>query len=177
MIGLKYKPIIGGIFLMFDKKSIDNFLKNNDNSSLYRIARSDKFNPADLIFDSNYNRITKEPPSIYINKSSIHGLGVFTSDPIMVAQTIEQCFCIPLEFKNKYHHDKNLISYSYSLLQDNDDHGKTLYLLTGYGMIYNHMDTPNAKLVFDKNSNICSVIATQLIKENQEITINYYQYK
>lgn len=160
---------------MFDKKSIDNFIQNNDQSALYRLARSKKFNPSDLIFDSNTT--VRETPSIYIDRSNIHGLGVFTKNPIMVAQIIEKCFCIPLEFKNKYHHDKNLIEYSYALIQDNDDHGKTLYLLTGCGMIYNHTDTPNAKFVFDKNSRICSVIATQFINENQEITINYYQYK
>ena len=162
---------------MFDKNAIDAFLENGDQASLYKLARSKKFNPSDLIFASDNQSVIAKKPSIYIDRSEIHGLGVFTKDPIVVGQNIEQFLCIPLSFKSKYHNDQNLIEYTYSLQQDNDNHGKTMYLLTGLGMVYNHSDVPNAKLVFDPNIRMCSVIAIKFIKENQEITINYHQYK
>lgn len=160
---------------MFDKKSINELLLNNDQKSLYRIAQSKEFNPSNLIFDTSPPIL--ENVSLYTKPSDIHGFGVFTKKNIEPKTIIEQFLCIPLDFKSKYHHDNVLINYTYSMLLDNDEHGKKMYLLTGLGMIYNHSERPNAKFVFDQQRNKCSVITLKFIKSNEEITINYMKYK
>lgn len=163
---------------MFNKKDVDDFLSKNDTAGLYKLARSKSFDPSSLIFSDLSSRVT-EPQlvvGLYVKKSNIHGLGVFSKSKISNKSIIEKCHAIPLEFRNKYHKDSTIMSYCYSFGNEDNlvkEHGRQLYLLTGNGLLYNHSAQPNAKWIFDSDNMIAKLIAIQDIELDSEITTNY----
>lgn len=99
---------------------------------------------------------------LYVKKSPIHGLGVFTSVNIKQGELIEACYGIVT-----YGGDKLLRNYYF----EPSDNNKVV--LTGFGLLYNHSDKPNATYSFDETNRIMQFKAKRFIYANEEIFISY----
>ena len=112
---------------------------------------------------------------IIIRDSKIHGRGVFATTDISEGTLIERCPMLKLDFPSKYHCDLKILDYAFARPSEANwqDHGWDLYLMMGYGMMYNHQDMPNAAITFDYNENIAEITATKDIEVNSEIYISY----
>lgn len=95
------------------------------------------------------------------------GRGVFATAEQHSGQIIEICPIIkftPSEYKLL---EKTILdNYMY------DWFGESCIPL-GYGLLYNHSFTPNAKFIFHKKTQTISYIALKNIKPGTEILINY----
>jgi hypothetical protein len=114
---------------------------------------------------------------IILGNSTIHGRGVFATDDIAVGEIIERCPMIQMEYRSKYQLDPQIFNYMYAQLpcpcSDCQNHGYILFMVGGYGMMYNHQDMPNAKWKFNYTQLIADVIAVKPISKNSEIFISY----
>lgn len=110
--------------------------------------------------------------NLEINNTSKTGRGVFAQKDIYVGEVIEICPVIILtpEERDKYT-DTILDWYIFPWQTDNDACAPL-----GYGMLYNHSNTPNAE--YDQNYTDKTMIykAIKPIKKGDEITINYGDY-
>lgn len=127
---------------------------------------------------SLYKDIYYELPQaeIFIDKSKLHGYGVFSKNFIYKLSPIEICYAIELEFRDKYHKDQTILNYAYANPSHDTDtinHGNKLILLTGNGMLYNHDHNNNAEWRWMIEERKAVLIATKDIPANTEITINY----
>lgn len=114
--------------------------------------------------------IIKPTNKIYVNKSPIHGNGVFASQPIKKGEVIEVCPVIDIEFKEGEISDI-LINYRF-----NWPHGtkpEKQVIPTGYGMIYNHSNTPNANWTTKYSDNCFEFFAVKDIEIDEEICTYY----
>lgn len=121
------------------------------------------------------NDLFKIPKNIFIADSAIHGRGVFASDKILQDTLIERCPMLKLDFPSKYHCDLKILDYAFARPSDANwqDHGWDLYLMMGYGMLYNHQDIPNAAITFNYEENYAEITSTREIPANKEIFISY----
>jgi SET domain-containing protein len=114
---------------------------------------------------------------IIVNDSEIHGRGVFSTDQINENDLIERCPIVPLDFPSKYHCDLKLLDYVYAKhckpCDTCNNHGHYLYMVLGYGMVYNHQDNANAMISFDYKNLTADITAIKDIEANQEIYISY----
>lgn len=111
-----------------------------------------------------------------MKKSTVHGYGVYASENIKMGEVIEEMFCIILDTTENTINDWVLNRYAEEWECDCDickTNGKTLYLTSGYGMFYNHSQTPNAYLVLEKVFRRGRMIALRDITEGEEI-FKYY---
>ena len=117
--------------------------------------------------------------NIYIKESSIEGLGVFANHTIDNNSIIENCVIVPLAFRSRYHSDPQIYNYLFSSPQceckECKNHGYNLYMLLGYGMLYNHIDNHNAEIKFDIKNRTATIVAISTIDKDEEIFINYSQ--
>lgn len=115
------------------------------------------------------------PTKIIVRDSTIHGRGVFAIEEIKQGDLIERCPMLKLDFPSKYHCDLKILDYTFARPSDANwqDHGWDLYMIMGYGMMYNHQDIPNANISFDYNLNTADITAIRDIKPNSEIYISY----
>lgn len=113
--------------------------------------------------------------NLIINESKIHGRGVFATEDIKEGALIERCPILKLDFPSKYHCDLKVLDYAFARPSESNwqDHGWDLYLIMGYGMMYNHEDIPSASITFDYNKNYADITATRDIKKDSEICISY----
>lgn len=122
-----------------------------------------------------YDYIT--PSKIIIQKSAIHGRGVFATKDIETDEIIERCPLIPLGFRSRYHTDPQIYRYLYSQpmcpCTECQNHGFIFHMVLGYGMIYNHQDQPNAVWKFNWENAYADVVANKDIKINEEIFVSY----
>lgn len=109
-------------------------------------------------------------PSIYINKSKIQGLGVFTFREIPQESIIEICPILYIPSKDIEAIKKTAINNYYFEWDENLDAGA---LALGYGSIYNHSFSPNAYYDVNFEDATISIYAYRDIIEGEEITINY----
>jgi len=117
-----------------------------------------------------------QPKKIKVDYSKIHHRGVFATEDIESQELIERCPLIILDFRTKYHKDKKLFDYLYTNrcpCQECENHGPLFLLVMGYGMIYNHQDTPNTRWVFQVKERVADVIAERPIKKGEEIFVTY----
>jgi SET domain-containing protein len=166
-------------------EQIKAFIDSEDSESLNRILikkrdlipklqkkQKEKKPNKTILFDSNTVKIAVKP-------SSIHRYGVFALEKINANSVIETCFLIELEFRDKYHKDKTILDYCYTLAhqkdEENKNHGNKLFFLTGLGMIYNHSKDFNAKWILSEDNANMILIALENIEKNKEITIDYGQ--
>ena len=98
---------------------------------------------------------------IVVKKSSTHGYGVFAKKTIKKGEKIEECYMIISRGG-----DKKLEDYYF------DAKGKYA-LFTGFGIIYNHSEEPNATYTLNFKNRIATIKATKNIKKGQEIFITY----
>jgi len=83
---------------------------------------------------------------------------------------IEICplIIIPKDQVSKVH---DTIIHDYYFLYDEEAEDACIPL--GYGCLYNHSRTPNARIAFDYDAKCIHVISTSLIKSGEEVTIDY----
>ena len=104
---------------------------------------------------------------IEVRESSIHGYGVFVTDPIFNAELIEECYVIgSIPYKIK----KDVYNFSDYQLEWNND---MAVIALGYGAIYNHSIEPNCYWEPDYEENIIRFIAIKDIDIGEEILYNY----
>lgn len=111
---------------------------------------------------------------VYVSQSKIHkaGRGVFAGVAIKKGEIIERCPVIEIpEHEGPSVNESILVTYIYYLGKKKE----RLLLALGFGSIYNHTDTPNAKYNEKYKEKIIDFIAIKDIKKNQEITVNYNQ--
>src|SRR5215216_140012 len=94
----------------------------------------------------------------YVNKSTIHGWGVFASKDIRKGGIIEECPFLLTAAEEK--HPEEIQSYLFS--GDTDD--QTVIIL-GYGCIYNHSSKNTADYFSDDEKNVIVFVAKRRIKK------------
>jgi uncharacterized protein len=102
----------------------------------------------------------------YVNKSNIHGWGVFAKKNIRKGGIIEECPILVSAAEEK--NPAEIQAYLFS--GDTDD---TTIIILGYGCIYNHSAKNNADYYSDDDKNVIVFIANRNIKQDEEIFINY----
>jgi SET domain-containing protein len=116
------------------------------------------------------------PSKIIVGDSSVQGRGVFSLVDIKKGETVERCPLIQMEYRSKYQLDPTIFGYTYARYQEDENteqHGFLMYIATGYGMLYNHQDEPNALWRFDYPKLLGDIVAIRDIKSGEEIFINY----
>ncbi len=100
-----------------------------------------------------------------VKKSPLHGYGVFAGKNIRKGEVIEQCYVIISKGG-----DKGLEDYYF----DVPGPGRYRYaLLTGFGIIYNHADDPNADYTINVSKRIATIKARRAISKGKEIFVSY----
>lgn len=114
---------------------------------------------------------------IRVDYSGVEGIGVFATEDIVVGELIERCPMIGLSYRSRYHHDPQLYKYLYTQplcpCSECKNHGFNFFMVLGYGMLYNHQDTPNTQWMFNYNKKIGDVVAIRPIKKDEEIFVTY----
>ena len=118
-----------------------------------------------------------QPKKIRVDYSGIEGIGVFATEDIGLGELIERCPMVPLSYRSRYHHDPQIYKYLYTQpvcpCSECKNHGFNFFMVLGYGMLYNHQDTPNTQWVFNYTKKIADVVATKEIKSGEEIFVSY----
>lgn len=114
---------------------------------------------------------------IIIGTSQVHFRGVFATEDILSEEIIERCPLVPLANRSKYQNDSQIWDYLYAQptcpCSECKNHGFVFHMVLGYGMLYNHSDTPNTVWKFDFNNLIADVVAQRDIKSGEEIFVTY----
>ena len=98
---------------------------------------------------------------IFVKKSPMHGYGVFAGKTFRKGTILEECYLIISRGG-----DNKLADYYF------DAKGKYA-LMTGYGIIYNHSDDPNADYKIDVKRRLATIKAARTIRKGEEIHISY----
>jgi len=102
---------------------------------------------------------------ISIERSPIHGWGVFTIDDIQENTLIIQSPGIILKGPSAYI-IKEIAEYTYPFNRD-------VILCFGYASLINSSDEPNVKFEVDIENKIINITTIKNIKSNEEITFKY----
>lgn len=111
------------------------------------------------------------PKKIYVDKSPIHGLGIFASDYIQEGEIIEVCPVIDLGL-TKGVASPVLVDYRFNWPQGTPDWQKQV-IACGYGSLYNHSNNPNASWRSNIDTYCFEFYATKNIEPGQEIFVWY----
>lgn len=111
---------------------------------------------------------------LYVAKSPIPdaGRGVFARVAVKKGELIETCPVIEIP-----EHDASglsegiLVTYFYFF----GKHKERMLLVLGFGSLYNHTYTPNAKYKENIKDKTVEFYALRDIKEDEEVTVNYSQ--
>lgn len=110
------------------------------------------------------------PSHIFVARTPDRGRGVFTSKSIKKGTVIEVAPMIVFSEKDRLViNDTFLYEYYFEW----GDRGRKGALALGFGSLYNHSYTPNAKYNPDFNLNVLEFEAHRDIKAWEEITVNY----
>jgi SET domain-containing protein len=107
------------------------------------------------------------PGSVYAAESPIHGRGVFAARQLGAGDTIEECLILKVPGDQA------------SLLEETDLFGFTfewedgVAVALGFGSLYNHSWTPNARYDHDYDRDLVIYSAVRAIAAGEEITVNY----
>jgi SET domain-containing protein len=98
---------------------------------------------------------------IFVAKSKMHGYGVFAGKTIKKGEAIEDCYIIISKGG-----DRVLEDFYF------DVDGKYA-IFTGFGVIYNHADEPNADYKINGKNRLVTFKANQTIRKGEEIFVSY----
>lgn len=98
---------------------------------------------------------------LVVKKSSLHGYGVFADKKFRKGEIIEECYIIISRGG-----DRKLVDYYF------DVSGK-YGIFTGFGIIYNHSEDPNADYFINAKRKLVTFKATKTIHKGEEIYISY----
>ena len=108
--------------------------------------------------------------SIGIKNSPGKGRGVFAQRNFKKGEVIESCPVIVLPAKELDTLElTQLYNYYFAWGPDSKDAAIAL----GYGSLYNHSYTPNARYYKDFDNSLLKYVCIRDIEDNEEITINY----
>ena len=114
------------------------------------------------------------PTKIYINKSPIHGWGVFAKEIILKDELVEETPYVSI-FKRgeeKLECNKNLL-FDYRFAFPANINWEEQVIPFGCGCIYNHSDDANAYWETDVERNTLKYKAKRIIKPGEEICTYY----
>jgi SET domain-containing protein len=102
-------------------------------------------------------------PALIVKPSAIHGYGVFANKDFEENEIIEECYTIlgtgeDLGLNNYYFRSKNT---------------KKIFIPTGFGLVYNHAEIPDADYYFDELRSLLIFKSLRPIRKNEEIKIFY----
>ena len=110
------------------------------------------------------------PTKIYVDKSPIHGWGVFASEDIIEGEIIEEVPVLTLPI-NKGEVSGILLDYRFNWPQGVEWEEQVVGL--GFASLYNHSDTANAYWVSDSDRKTFKFISNRNISAGEEIFIWY----
>ncbi len=110
-------------------------------------------------------------PGLYLLNTEAKGRGVYTAGSIPEGSTIEVCpvIVIPEEQVETIH---NTALHDYYFRWGKDQ--KEAVILLGLGSLYNHSNTPNAKVILSFEEKEVIIEADRTINPGEEITIDYF---
>lgn len=109
---------------------------------------------------------------IIVQQSKIaEGLGVFAEEDIKKGELIEKAPLLLLSMK-EFEHIKKTKLYYYFFEYTN----KHFAIALGYGSLYNHSYTPNARYLYNYKEKHFKIMAICDIKKGEEILFNYNYY-
>jgi SET domain-containing protein len=126
------------------------------------------------------HKIVFDSSKIYIDKSNIHGRGVFAREDISQDEIIEIFPIVPIQFRTNYQFDPAIINYSFindaCNCEECKKHGHIIYLALGYGGLYNFANLPDNKYNAYTDINYSSyygiIKANRNINKDEEILLN-----
>lgn len=104
---------------------------------------------------------------IFIQPSKVHGQGVFTDKSIKEGEVIERC---PFLTIASDHVNDECILHDYVFGSYDDD---KIFVVLGYGMIYNHSKEPNAEWFVSDCGSFIQFEAVKNINAQEEIFHDY----
>ena len=110
------------------------------------------------------------PTKIYVDKSPVHGWGVFASQDIETGEIIEEVPVLELPI-NKGEVTSLLIDYRFNWPQGVEWDKQVVGL--GFASLYNHSNDANAYWVSDLEKNTFKFISNKKISSGDEIFIWY----
>lgn len=110
------------------------------------------------------------PTKIYVDKSPIHGWGVFAKYTIEEGEILEECPVLTLPMQ-KGEVSSLMIDYRFNWPASNEWEEQVIGL--GFASLYNHSNTPNAYWISDTDKKTFKFIASRQIQPNEEIFVWY----
>jgi hypothetical protein len=119
-----------------------------------------------------------QPTKIVVKMSAPElGLGVFATQDINPGEIVERCPMIQMAWRSRYLGDPVVTKYMYSdqgcSCSQCQMHGHHMYMVLGYGMIYNHQNEPNTEWHFNYKNLLADVVAIKQINAGEEIFVSY----
>ncbi len=105
-----------------------------------------------------------------VRRTPRKGHGVFALKSFRSGETIEVCPVLCLAAERDYRARGGLGTFVYAWK------GRQDALLLGYGSLYNHSYTPNARYVRNYRRKTVRFVAYRHIKRGEEVTINYNNF-
>jgi SET domain-containing protein len=106
--------------------------------------------------------------ALAVAPSPIHGLGVFSRRPFEPGDVIEVCPVVVCPVPDETHLEQTAMRGLYFHWTD-DAVGVAL----GYGSLYNHSWTPNARYEPDFDVDVIRFVAVRPVAAGEELTVNY----
>ena len=115
-------------------------------------------------------------PKVYVDKSPVHGWGVFAKEDIMEGEVFEECPVLTLPIE-KGEVTSLLIDYRFNWPQGGEWEEQVFPL--GYGGLYNHSENANAYWISNLENKTFQFISHREIKKGEEIftwygDVNYW---
>lgn len=109
-------------------------------------------------------------PKVYVNKSPIHGLGVFAKEFISSGEVFEECPILTLPIQ-KGELSSLLLDYRFNWPQGTEPEEQVISL--GFGSLYNHSENANAYWKSNFENRTFLFVAHRDIQPNEEIFVWY----
>ena len=113
-------------------------------------------------------KIKPQNSKIFIGDSPVHSQGVFASVAIAKGEVIEHCPYIVID-DDDLQEENRLNDYLFTSPDANTDY----LVVMGYGMMYNHSNTPNAEWEIDNDNRFVRITALRDIAAEEEIFQDY----
>jgi SET domain-containing protein len=110
------------------------------------------------------------PTKIYLKKSPLHNLGVFSSQTISKGDIIDVC---PFLSFPQNPNEKIPVFSNYTFCYPRSENWREHALVLGYGSYYNHSKTPNIDWYTDEENRTFIYFALTDIDVEEELLINY----
>lgn len=110
------------------------------------------------------------PTKIYLDKSPIHGIGVFAAEKIKIWEIIEICPIVDINMKDS-DPSRILIDYRFNWPQGNNP--ETQVVSGGYGMFYNHGENASATWRSNMENRTFEFYSLRDIEKGEEILVYY----